>query len=161
MWTAVYLEIIYIYIYIEYPRVSNVRHRRIAPALRSISAMCSLLLPRCSLNAPSLLPSAPPQPFPSLQLVMLPYKFKRERSFSLFWILIREEPVIAPPIAHCIIFCSCPFNLSLLIFPFYIARPLPLFALYVSVARAFLSCYNSRPNLDSTDTEKEDCSAVL
>jgi len=95
---------------------------------------------------------------------------------------------MAPPTAHHVIFCSCPLALSLLLFPFtsnclrpvathlctkyaivyvvisyplHISRPLPLFALYVSVARAFLSCYNSRPDLDSNGTEKEDCSAVL
>ncbi len=43
----------------------------------------------------------------------------------------------------------------------YVSRPLSLFALYVSVATVFLSCYNSRPNLDSNGKEKEDCSAVL
>jgi hypothetical protein len=95
---------------------------------------------------------------------------------------------MAPPTAHHVILCRCPLALSLLLFPFtsnslrpaaihlctkhaiayvvilyplYISRSLPLFALYISVARAFLSCYNSRPDLDSNGTEKEDCSAVL
>ncbi len=119
---------------------------------------------------------------------MLSYKFKRERPFNSFWILIREEPIMAPPTAHHVIFCPRLLTLSLLLFPFtskclrlvathlcskyaivdvvisyplHISRPLPLFALYVSMARAFLSCYNSRPNLDSNGTEKEDCSTVL
>lgn len=69
-----------------------------------------------------------------------------KKRVSVQLVLIREEPVIAPLTAHCIIFCSCPFNLSLLLFPFY-TRPLPLFALYVLVARAFLFCYISRFNL--------------
>lgn len=112
---------------------------------------------------------------------MLSDKFKRESPFSSFWMLIREEPVMAPSTAHHVIFCSCPLALSLLVFPLtsnclrpvathlctkyaivsvvisyplHISQPLPLFALYVSVARAF-------PNLDSNNTEKEDCSAVL
>jgi len=44
---------------------------------------------------------------------MLSYKCKRERPFSSFWILIGEEPVIAPPTARYIIFCSCPLTLLL------------------------------------------------
>lgn len=102
--------------------------------------------------------------------------------------LTRVEPVMAPPITDHVVFCSCPLALSLLLFPFtpnclrpaashlyikcaivyvfisyplYISRPLPLFALYVSVTKAFLSCYNSRPDLDFNDTEKENCNAVL
>jgi hypothetical protein len=90
--------------------------------------------------------------------------------------------------AHHVVFCSCPLALSLLLFSFtsdclrplathlctiyaimcvvisfllYISRALPLFALNVSVDRAFLSCYSSRPDLDCNGTEKEDCSAVL
>ncbi len=145
---------------------------------------CSPLLPR----APSLLPRAPPQPLPSLQLLLRSCKFKRERPFSLLWMLIREEPVLAPPTAHHVIFCSYPLALSLLLFlstsdclrpaashlctqcaivyvvvsySLYISRPLCVFALYFSVAGAFLSCYNSRLNLDSNGKQKEDCSAVL
>ncbi len=49
---------------------------------------------------------------------MLSYKFKGERPFSSFWMLIREEPVMAPPTAHHVIFCSCPLALSLLLSPF-------------------------------------------
>ena len=95
---------------------------------------------------------------------------------------------MAPSAAHHVVFCSCPLALSLLLFPFtsdclrsvathlcsiyavvcvvisyllYISQRLPLFALNLSVARAFLSCYSSRPDLDCNGTEKEDCSAVL
>jgi len=95
---------------------------------------------------------------------------------------------MAPPTTYHVILCHCPLALSLLLFPFtsnglrpavihscskyaiayvvisyplYISRSLPLFALYISVARAFLSCYNSRPDLDSNSIEKEDYSVVL
>jgi hypothetical protein len=49
---------------------------------------------------------------------MLSYKFKRERPFNSFWILIREEPIMAPPTAHHVIFCPRLLTLSLLFFPF-------------------------------------------
>ena len=100
--------------------------------------------------------------------------------------LIKEEPVIALPTAHYVVFYPCPSALSLLLFPFtsncllpvathhytkyaivyavisyplHLSRPLTLFALCVSVARAFLSCYNYHPGLNSNSSEKEDCSA--
>jgi len=111
-----------------------------------------------------------------------------ESTFSLFWMLIREEPVMAPPTTHHVVFCSCPLALSLLLFPFtpnclrpaathlctkcdivyvvisyplYISLPLSIFALYASVARAVLSSYNFPLYLVSNGEEEEDGGAVL
>lgn len=49
---------------------------------------------------------------------MLSDKFKRGRPFNLFWMLIREEPVMASSDAHHVVFCSCPFAFLFLLFSF-------------------------------------------
>ncbi len=102
--------------------------------------------------------------------------------------LIREEPVMAPPTAHHVIFCAYPLALSPSLFAFTssclrpavtrqrtkrviidviisyspcISLSLSLFAQYASVARVDLSGYKSPLYLVSNGEEEEDCGAVL
>ncbi len=151
------------------------RCRRFAPALKPVSSLCSLAALPCSLAAlPCSLfcsPVPPLSPFllPSCSLSLLrPYKFNRQASFSLCWILIKEKSIMTSSTSHHVMFCSFPLALSLhfhlpaithqcierVIAYVLISFLLSLFALYISVIRAFLSCYNSHLYLNFNDEEE-------
>jgi len=119
---------IYIYIY-SFPELSATRDwslTKVPPLCSRAKAdfvpllpRCSPMLPRCSPMLPFCSPVLPLSPFllPSCSLSLLrPYKFNRQASFSLYWILIREEPVMAPPTSNHVMFCSFPLALSFISF---------------------------------------------
>ena len=136
---------------------------------------CSPLLPRCSpiLSRCSLvLPLSHFLALSCLLSPLCPCKFKRQTSsfLQLGLILVTKEPVMARPTVHHVTSCSFPLLLSL---HFHwpaatcqctkhtIVYFLSSYLLYISVTKAFLSCYTSRLNRDSNGEEKEDCGPVL
>ncbi len=130
-------RVMYIYIYIySFPELSATRDWSLTkvpplcsrakadfvPLLPRCSPMlprCSPMLPRCSPMLPFCSPVLSLSPFllPSCSLSLLrPYKFNRQASFSLYWILIREKSVMASSTFNHVMFCSFSLALSFISF---------------------------------------------